>query len=264
MTRLDFYYFLTVALVAAVLFFPTDRERPRAHPHITAPSQVTKEQKAAHFLSVKDADHAGLGKSLDVCSGTAVGPHALLTGEHCLADGDATLLALDYATETHNILAVAADGRDHVLLLLDGTAFKNIEPMVFAPAVLNETLTFYGVGGGVYPPQPKYGRVAECEDPSDMDISAGIICAHMPLIPGDSGAAVYNTKGQIVSLNTYSVTDAPYTCINFALNFTEEQLIQAAAFSGRVEDLPGTAVPVKKKAPKKEKEVKFLDLFGGN
>lgn len=58
----------------------------------------------------------GAGK----CSGTAVGPHLLLTAEHCLVD--ATSLSLN--GEQVAVKKVYRDGNDHVLVVVDKT-FKS-------------------------------------------------------------------------------------------------------------------------------------------
>jgi|GEM_PF-1706543 len=256
MKRIDFYYFLTVALVAVALLLPAKpAHKNKLHPHITPPSQVTKEQRATHFIEFQDERNYGVS----VCTATAVGPHSILTAEHCLKNGDATQLTIDYTLETHFILAVAGDGRDHVLLLIDGSPFRNIEPINSGTAQLHDVLTIYGDGGALYPPVPKYGRAVNCLDPSDIDEDAGILCTTLPVIGGDSGSAIYNSKGEIVGLVTYAVAEAPYTNIGFSLNFTPKEIAQAAAFDGKKDDLPGAP---EKQEPKKKKPLTLLDLFG--
>ncbi len=256
MKRIDFYYWVTVALVAAALLLPAKpAHKNKLYPHITPPSQVTKEQRTTHFIEFQDER----SDSVSICTATSVGPHALLTAEHCLKNGDATQLVIDYTLETHSILAVAGDGRDHVLLLIDGSPLRNIEPINAGTAQLNDVLTIYGDGGALYPPIPKYGRAVDCQDPSDIDVDAGILCTTIPVIGGDSGSAIYNSKGEIVGLTTYAVAEAPYTNIDFALNFTSKEISQAVVFDGKKDDLPGAP---ENKAPKKKKELTLLDLFG--
>jgi hypothetical protein len=53
------------------------------------------------------------------------------------------------------------------------------------------------------------------------------------VIPGDSGSAVYNTKGEIVGIVTYLDRSVePSGAVGFTLSFTPKELGEAAAFNG--------------------------------
>jgi hypothetical protein len=232
--RIDFYYFLSIGLLALVFMgVPTFKHKALRLP-LQPVNTMSVEQLSSHSLSLEDKDSGYLG----LCSSTAIGKHAVLTAEHCLMNGDVKQVELDMATEDHRILAAASDGRDHVILLLDGTPFKNFVSVVNANSPVNDEVMIYGVGGHAYPPVPKHGHTVTCEDPSDMDSSAGIFCTTIPVIPGDSGSAIYNSMKQVVGVVTYSSTGRPYTNVNFALNFTQGKLDEAQKFSGNIEDLP--------------------------
>jgi hypothetical protein len=230
--RTDFYYFLTLGILAVTLFgFPKV-----PHRHHIAPTTTTKEQRASHMITFLDDD----GERKGVCTGTSTGPHSLLTAEHCNAEGDSTQITIDRSTEKHKLLAAAGDGRDHVIYLLDGAAFTNYEVVKQVKPVLGETVTMYGDGESLYPPVPRYGKVFSCEDPSDLDESAGQECSTLQVIPGDSGSAVYNVRGEIVGTVTYQSRDedGKVSEIGFALNFEQDKLDVARTFDGTPEDLP--------------------------
>ena len=186
-----FYYFLTLSMLALAFFGVPDLKLP----HGKKPSvPVTRELRASHMIDMfADDQRAG------TCSATAIGPHAILTAEHCVKRGETTAVTLDLATEKHEILGAAFDGRDHVILVLGGSPFTAYEKPVLATAfITGETVTIFGDGGREYPPRPLYGKVTNCEDPSDIDSAAAEVCFSLPVIPGDSGSAVYNVHGEIV------------------------------------------------------------------
>jgi Peptidase S46 len=234
MKRIDFYYFLTLGLLMFAL-----GQLPIPQPkHGMQKSVVTqKEQKTQHAIWLKDDRDRDEG----LCTGTAIGPHAVMFATHCL-ESKPKEVSIDLATETHEILNSVDDGRDHSILLLDGTPFKNIEIVTPGIAVIGQTVTLYGDGGAAYPPVPKYGTVIDCEDPSDMDAAAGQFCSTIHAIPGDSGSAVFNTKGEIVGITTYLEEGTyPTGSRDFALNFTPKQLNDAATFDGIEKDSPKPA-----------------------
>jgi hypothetical protein len=245
--RFDLYFLYSFTL-ALILFvtgaYPTFHLKhglPKSHVYTT-------ERLTQHAIWMKDDKNHTLG----LCTGTAVGQHAILLATHCLEDTP-DAITIDLATETHEIVATAGDGCDHTILLIDGTPLYFIENVKTAEAVIGETVTIYGVGGEKYPPVPKYGKVTDCEDPSDMDAQAGQFCASIHAIPGDSGSAVFNAKGEILGLITYSDEDTyPTSTRDYALGFTQKQLDQAAAFDGK--DVPK---PVRKLEP-----LPLPNLFG--
>ncbi len=255
MKRIDFYFFISLAVVLVALFGIPHFDTKQIRQHAAHP---TAQQKASHMLNLLNER----GRSEGVCTGTAIGPHAILTAEHCLEEEDRPdSINLDLATEKHHITHVAYDNRDHVIVLLDGTAFSNVEVFNQASSsTLGETVTLYGNGGKNYPSVPKYGKVMDCEDPSDVDETSGEFCTSLDVIPGDSGSAVYNTKGEIVGVVTYETTDEKYTNINFATNFAPEIIATALTYDGK----PAPAVPsVKKKTPPHDDLENLLHSFFG-
>jgi hypothetical protein len=227
MKRFDVYflYFLSLSILSFALFGTPSLPHFK---HTVVKAAVTHEQKASHkivFLKT-NGDVAGS------CTSTAIGPHAVLTAEHCNEGLRSKTVQFDLSLENDDILAVVRDGRDHVIYLLDGAPFKNIEEVKSAPSLLGETVTVYGNDLGSYPATTHYGKAVDCQDPSDLDEDAGERCYTLQIQRGDSGAAIYNTKGQVVGLLTYGnkATDGGATSVGFALNFTPDVYAVAAKF----------------------------------
>lgn len=231
MKRIDFYYFFTLALLACIFCATCGVPKiNHVHGRPSRPAITRPEQLTSHFLELEDKDEEILG----VCTGTAIGPHAILTASHCNERDKVKNIKIDLSPETHTVLASAGDGRDHEILLIDGSPFKNIEVVHQATPNLNEVATLYGVGGTEYPPNAKHGHVTGCDDPSDVDADAGITCYSIHVIPGDSGSTIYNDYGEIIGITTYR-DDATYpsSMVGFTLNFTQKILDDAAHFDGK-------------------------------
>ncbi len=233
---------VTALIILAAFSFISLPKKP--HGHKPLPTTMSVEQKASHYLFMQGSYGSGIG----VCTGTAIGPHAILTAAHCDKENEVKQVQIDLATETHEVMSTVADGRDHIIMLVDGTPFTNIETVVYGTAALGEPVVFYGVGGAVYPPVAKHGVVSDCQDPSDVDAAAGQWCMTASAIPGDSGSAVYNAQGQVVGIVTYLDLDTlPTGTIGYALCFTEKQLADAAVFDGKKTLSSPSVAPVKER-----------------
>ena len=230
MKHFGFYYFLTVVLLYVFYFgvpslpsLPPSAKSYAAHP--------TKEQLASHMVQFYDRH----GEEIGQCSATAIGPHAFLTAEHCNERGKAVAVRFDLATEFHDLIAATYDYRDHVIYFVSGTPFTNLEEVKeveYKGTSAGDTVVLYGDGEELYPPFPKYGNHIPCYDPSDVDEASGIACFSIHPVEGDSGSAIYNAKGEIVSLLTYGAPDG--SSEGFALNFSAEQLEGAKNFDGKI------------------------------
>lgn len=204
MTKItQIYYWLTLAIVYVSLFgLPT-----MPHKNLHAPQSignVTPEQRASHMIEFFDEEK----KSLASCTGTAVEDDSILTAEHCDEDHNAAYVRYDAAKELHKIFGGVSDGRDHIIIITGGTKFTNIDPAKFEKVhVIGETVTMYGNEGMTYPAKPRYGKTVDCQDPSDLDQNDEVECFSFTVNPGDSGSAVFNTKGEIVGVLTYKFSD---------------------------------------------------------
>lgn len=200
------------------------------------------QQKSSHMITFLNEE----GEDASTCSATAIGPHAILTAEHCnngLIQHSA--LTLDLSTHHTNILGSAKDDRDHVIYLLDGPAFENFlrpdELLNVAPAEGSESVRIYGDGLGRYPPRLVKGHVdakANAAELSDVDHAQGTLWLKLAVLPGDSGSAVYNSAGQVVGLVTYGfgapARRAPSKgVVAFALNFSQDVILAAHGFGAK-------------------------------
>jgi hypothetical protein len=218
------------------------------HKHASA----TIQESATHII--------GLGTKpgdMDAyCTATSIGPHVLMTAAHCDKNEKFTLLDIDLSPRDYVILAVAGDGRDHILIAVDGPAFKNIAPYKTREAVVGESTYIWGDGEGAFPARYIVGKVVDKFDPSDVDAGQGIFYFSNKVIHGDSGSAIYSSDGWILGLVTYGLSgeESGAQGAAFSLNFTPEEIQFALNFVPEKEDMP---------APKKEREEDpFAAIFG--
>lgn len=189
----------------------------------TIQTTVSPERKYAHVINYIDENEQETGQ----CTGTTIGPHAILTALHCDPLGKRLTIRLDLATNDYHVVKGYIDGRDHLIIILDGPAFTNIAPFKFRPAVMGEHVFTYGFGGWSYPSHRYDGHIiadVDGGDDSDVDKAAGIINFSFAPIPGDSGSAIYGDDGSIVGLITYSRHRKGETTYGtgFELNFRQE------------------------------------------
>lgn len=238
--------------IAVLVLTPDVKEFfTKAHGHPALPPTMLSERLASHYVVMMEGY-----RREGLCTGTAIGPHAILSAKHCDDDGDVKSITIDLAVEKHNIVRRIEDGRDHIIWLVSGTPLRNIVSVAQKGPGNHEAVSFYGVGGGAYPPVPKYGYTMPCNDPSDADEDAGMKCFETNGIPGDSGSAIYNTSGDIVGILTYRDGDTkPESNIGFVPNFTAEQLQDAATFDGKV--------PAPKPAPVPRRSFGCFFVFAG-
>lgn len=148
-------YSLTVAVLFGAGFFGTNaaRKHYRSVPSHGNPAYV--QVRASHMLSFLDDD----GEQTVWCSSTVIAEHALLTAAHC-NDGtdEAKTINIDRSTRVYNLLASASDGRDHIIILVDGPAFVDIVPYVIREPKIDEPVFVEGFGNEIYPSEEKEGR----------------------------------------------------------------------------------------------------------
>lgn len=186
---------------------------------------ITPERKATHMITYYAKDNDSITEPEGACTGTAVGPHALLTALHC-DEGKYTTIRLDLYQEKFHIIGIAVDGRDHIIYHLDGPALKNVVMINEREAILGERVISYGDGKTDYPQHTYVGRVIEDVnggDTSELDAVQGTHCFSLPVKPGDSGSAIYGVDGSIVAL--VSLGDFEHgAAVGFSLAFSPEVL----------------------------------------
>ena len=182
----------------------------------------TLQARASHMITILTQDGTAH------CTGTAIGPHAILTAEHCSPE---KRVRFDYATETYNVLLQIKDNREHIIFFIDGPPFTEIEPINLRAPRIGEVTYFYGHGNKVYPATAKMGIVLDEYDPSEIDAREGLFYISNLVLLGDSGAVVYGSDGDILGVVTYRLTDGMSDLIShggiFPLAFTRCQIKMA-------------------------------------
>jgi hypothetical protein len=236
-----------VALLLLVLVVMTACPKvPRKKPSPAVKPVVGPAQKATHMIRFYDGDFSHDEDAL--CTATAIGPHALITDEHCnFSSQPDKVVILDLTKHRYHIVAIARDGNDHLILLLDGDPLGTYVKIETRPPVVGEHVTMYGDGEGAYPPEKREGTVIAFDDPSDLDLAAGLTFYNLNVIPGDSGSAVFGDDGKLVGLVTYRHEDevqnwfeklfhkhhTVVTGAGFPIRFTKKDLKTALQFDGK-------------------------------
>lgn len=119
-----------------------------------------------------------------LCSGTAIGPHALLTARHCF---NKKLVSVNNIPM--QALKFAHEGRDAVVVTVSGE-FKHWAKRGGRP-IQGDRLRFWGNPVG----EPDvYREVLVSRAWTDGIVLQGTIC------PGDSGAGLMNDRGEVVGI----------------------------------------------------------------
>lgn len=182
-----------------------------------------------------------------LCSATAIGPHALLTADHC--DEGNTELFVDSRPNDDkpfkvHILGRILDNEDHLILLVDGPEFQDTTARFYnvkkTDTKIGEQVFAYGDGEGLFPPELRKGyRMGYLMIPPDAELGPTmpkydrkVYLYDLNIIPGDSGSAVYSeSDGRLVAVTTYSISGRFMGA--YALRFTAQQIKQAETFPGK-------------------------------
>jgi len=150
------------------------------------------------------------------CSGTVVGPHAILSASHCFAE--APLVAVD--GQAANMVRSITDGADHTIIWVDKTFVFWAEP---GPTVMGQGQKLHWWGNplgrkDLY----REGYVSGFESPDWVLIDAMVG-------PGDSGSGLFNSAGQLVGVISSVFSPVPYFHVAGAkiMAFTPEQWAEA-------------------------------------
>lgn len=140
-------------------------------------SIYSRAERATHYLEVNDQLH---------CSATSIGEYAILTADHCFPTNEAITFKID--GREAKARKFARDGRDHVMILVD-IAFEHKGQ--FAKTKLEKADEIFYFGNPGLKQMFRKGSVAGFEG---YEIVLDVNGWH-----GDSGAAIFNSRGEIVS-----------------------------------------------------------------
>ena len=191
---------------------------------ITVKSAIENQHATTHRVGVYDI-HA-YNTEVGGCSGTAVGPHALLTALHCFSDSN--LIRLDKDLKPIVILAAFLDGQDHVIYLLEHD-FQHWAGIDERKPEVNEPVHFWGSPGdsadvyrsGYYQknikdaPEKIKGKKTEGET---FELQVFVL----PVFGGDSGSGIFDASGFVIAV--VSKGDRSANNYDYPLSFTQEQL----------------------------------------
>lgn len=122
------------------------------------------------------------------CSGTAVGPRAVLTAGHCPVNYGDLLKISGRPVEQDR--PAALDQMDHALIRLDAVVFTSWAKRAAMPA-RGEPVVIYGNPHGL----PDIMRVGWIAGQNGLEV-----WLQMPVYPGDSGSGVFDLKGRLVAV----------------------------------------------------------------
>ena len=156
------------------------------------------------------------------CSGTAIGPHALLSATHCF-DWPFTLKVYGQPVR---VIQVLSDGNDHTILIV-GLTFKRWAALGGEPRQADRVFIFGNPGRetDLYRDGVVYGL---------SPTSKGLAMLYgINGFYGDSGSGVFNRDGKLVAIISYlrfmGTGDGTWQAMgSFPLAFTPEQLSEAA------------------------------------
>jgi hypothetical protein len=218
---------LAVVVVGAQTSAPKPTQTPIQHAHSTT--------MEIGFATITD-------KGVQ-CSATAIAPHALLTATHCELPTDELFIRGE--DDSIEIQAIERDQMDHTILEVD-TTFKNFAQMSNQPVQVGDDVFIFGNPGEMndilrkgyiaqLPPQLS----KEEEEISELFNGPSALLTTYDLNGwfGDSGAAVFNSDGQIVGvislISTQSKGTPPVSqnfMQSFPMRFTPAQIADAMNF----------------------------------
>lgn len=178
----------------------------------------------AHAATLHIAQRTDYGTGY--CSGTAIGPHAVLTATHCELPTDQ--LAIQELHDVTQILGRLRDDHDHTIYLVSAE-FKDYASVNESDALEQTEPVFLFGNPGDWHDIYRKGYVAGVLDEDE-------VLFELPVFHGDSGSGVFDEAGQLVAVisgqeyQQKNPQDFIRMTFVFRLHFTDAQLSQARSF----------------------------------
>ncbi len=219
MNALDGKKFMLKAFVLALML--TLGTASTTTPVIATKTAIEQQHETTHRIGVYDIEKGDTwNQEVGHCSGTVVGPHAILTAQHCFMDSN--LIRLDAEKDPIHITSAIIDGNDHVIYIVDRT-FKSWVGIDERTLVSGELVHLWGAPGrhnDVF----RAGYFVEYAPEKELDPAQTVQFENfiLPIYPGDSGSGVFDENGKVVAVT--SMTDQSAGSLDIPLAFTQAQL----------------------------------------
>jgi hypothetical protein len=221
---------LTFATLAVALLLWIGAIGTVVHSQNVAQSKAVDAQpEQSLYLRAAPAVHAIVQRGIadsSKCSGTAVGPHAILSAAHCD-------MSVDYLEVDAKMMRIVGppvlDGLDHVIYIVDGT-FPQYAALSEKPVMVGDDFFYFG-----HPVERWFylrkGYIVAFEVMPDDGTARFVLDVNGYY--GDSGAAVFNKDGEIITVMSYLKTykedgDSIKLCYGWQLQFSELQMKRVA------------------------------------
>lgn len=132
-----------------------------------------------------------------VCSGTAIGPHAILTATHCLGDAGGPLVKA--AGRVAKMVRHVDDGNDHSIVYVD-IAFTYFAKVKQGAPDQGAHIFIYGNPAGM-PDMYREGYVSGVYDGDGKHWTLYDLNGYF----GDSGSGLFDADGTVVAVNSIMV-----------------------------------------------------------
>jgi hypothetical protein len=185
---------------------------------------------------------ATIVESTRACSATAIAPHALLTASHCELPTSA--IAVDGSNNIMEVQGVIRDGYDHTIYLVSGT-FTNYAEFSSARITVGDDVFLFGNPGDLsdilrkgYVAKPPLENVNALQR-MFLGPLADQITYDFNGFFGDSGAAIFNQRGEITGVVSQILSQSnpeargavsQNLMLGYTLHFSANQLKQAEQY----------------------------------
>jgi V8-like Glu-specific endopeptidase len=212
--------FVLALMLALGISIPTTDSVSDA-PTIVTKTAVEQQHVTTHRIATYDIIKGdGWNQEVGHCSGTVVGPHAILTAQHCFMNSN--LIRLDAEKEPTVIVFAFIDGHDHIIYMVNRT-FKTWAIINERKLIPNESVHLWGSPGrhgDVY--RAGYFDKYDSKKELDPELKVKFEAFILPVYKGDSGSGVFDENGSVVAVT--SMSDESAGGLDVPLAFTRGQL----------------------------------------